>query len=252
MKKVCILGCGRLSAIVAGALKDGKVEGVELAGVCSRTPEKTRALAQKVSCAAADSLDALLALKPDYVVEAATGATVRQCALPVLAAGADLIVLSTGAFSDSAFYAQVLEAAERYDRHVYLAPGVVGGFDIMEAARLMGPVEASFTKRKLPSASGLGDPALQALDDHFHGTAAEAYSRFPDHLNVAVSVALATCGLDRTRAAVESGDCVSFTTELSGAFGKASIYTELGTVGPELAAWSAVAVLRRLNSRICF
>lgn len=38
-------------------------------------------------------------------------------------------------------------------------------------ARLMGPVEVSFTKRKHPRASGEGDPALRTMADFCSGNA---------------------------------------------------------------------------------
>ena len=253
MKKVAVLGCGRLGTLIAGALAQGRVEGVALWGVFGRTQRRTHALAEKLSCPAADSIASLLAFGPDYVIEAAAGQVVRQYAVAVLAGGADLIALSTGVFSDPVFYEQVEQAAVQYDRRVHLVPGVVGGFDIMAAARLMGPVEVSFTKRKHPRASGEGDPALRTMADFCSGNAGELYRRYPDHMNVAVSVALATNGVEDTPASVEPvrpGENVSFTTQLSGSFGDAEIRTELGTIGPDLAAWSALAVLERLTRRI--
>ena len=198
MKKVAVLGCGRLGTLIAGALAQGRVEGVALWGVFGRTQRRTHALAEKLSCPAADSIASLLAFGPDYVIEAAAGQVVRQYAVAVLAGGADLIALSTGVFSDPVFYEQVEQAAVQYDRRVHLVPGVVGGFDIM-------------------------------------------------------AVALATNGVEDTPASVEPvrpGENVSFTTQLSGSFGNAEIRTELGTIGPDLAAWSALAVLERLTRRI--
>ena len=252
MNRVCVIGCGRLGAIVARGLKNGAVPGAELTGVMGRTGSRSRELAAELGCPAAENVEELLALKPDYVIEAATGACVRQYAEVILAGGANLIVISTGAFGDADFRRRVAETAERYDRRVRLASGVVGGFDIMETACLAGELTAAFTKCKPASASGKGDPALRNLSDEFHGTAAEAYQKFPDHLNVAVSVALGTCGVDRTVVHVGTGESVNFTTELSGAFGKAKIYTELGTEGPDMAAWSALAVLKRDTARISF
>lgn len=49
------------------------------------------------------------------------------------------------------------------------------------------------------------------------------------------------------RGTAEPGASVSFTPALSGVFDRARIFTELGTAGPDLAAWSALAVLERLN-----
>lgn len=252
MKRVCVLGCGRLGQIVAGALAEGRLSGVELAGVFCRSVRRRGEVADRLGCACGDSLDALLSLRPDYVVEAATGQALREAAVPVLAAGADLIVLSTGVFSDPDFSAQVRDAAQRYDRRVHLAAGVAAGFDLMRAARLMGPVEVSFTKRKPSSVSGRGDPVLRELDDRLSATAGDAWRQFPDHMNAAVAVALATAGTENTPVCVETGEPLRFTTTLSGAFGQANLVTELGAEGPELAAWSALAVLERLTARISF
>ena len=252
MNRVCVIGCGRLGAIVARGLKAGTVPDVELVGVMGRTCTRSRELAEELNCSAAESLEELMALRPDYVIEAATGSCVQQYAEAVLEGKANLIVISTGAFGDKAFRERVEATAERCDRRVLLASGVVGGFDIMETARLAGDLKVSFTKRKPASASGKGDPALRNLSDEFLGSAAEAYESFPDHLNVAVSVALGTCGVENTAVHVETGDSVNFTTELSGAFGRAKIFTELGTEGPDMAAWSALALLKRETSRISF
>lgn len=76
MKKVAVLGCGRLGTLIAGALAQGRVEGVALWGVFGRTQRRTHALAEKLSCPAADSIASLLAFGPGYVIEAAAGQVV--------------------------------------------------------------------------------------------------------------------------------------------------------------------------------
>lgn len=252
MAKVCVIGCGRLGSIVARALRDGTVQGAELAGVMGQSLQEGLRQADALACPAAADISALMALGPDFVIEAAAGKCIELYGETIVSGGADLIAVSTGAFGDAALYRRLENTAKSCGRHIYLASGVVGGFDIMETARLMGGLTASFTKTKPASGSGMGDPALRSLADHFHGTAAQAYSSFPDHLNVAVSVALGTNGTEHTPVTVEPGSCVSFTTRLAGAFGRAEIYTELGTVGPDMAAYSALAVLKRVISPISF
>ena len=252
MVKVCVIGCGRLGSIAARALRDGTVQGAELVGVMGRSPEEGLQQADTLACPAAADISALMALEPDFVIEAAAGKCIELYGETILSGGADLISVSTGAFGDATLYQRLENVARASGRHIYLASGVVGGFDIMETARLMGGLTGSFTKTKPASGSGVGDPALRRLVDRCQGTAAQAYNSFPDHLNVAVSVALGTNGTERTPVAVETGSCVSFTTRLTGAFGRAEIYTELGTVGPDMAAYSALAVLKRVISPISF
>ena len=64
-----------------------------------------------MGCAACADVDALLALEPEYIVEAASVEAVRAMAVPVLRRGVNLVVLSIGAFADLAFYEEVKQAA---------------------------------------------------------------------------------------------------------------------------------------------
>lgn len=252
MKKVCLLGCGRLGRVIAGALLAGAVEGVELRAVFTRSEGRAEELRQELLCPVTADIRSLLAEGPDYVLEAASAAAVTEYAVPAMEVGADLIVLSASALGSPEFYARALAAANRLDRRIHLAHGVVGGLDAVEAAAMMGSLSAEITKRKFPKGSPESNPALDLLADSFRGTAAEACRRYPDHLNVAASLGLAAGDLYGTGVRVEPGGCVDFTIRCEGVFGKGTFHTELGSCGPDLAAWSALAMLRRLTSRITF
>ena len=215
MKKVCLAGCGRLGHVIADGLMAGKVPGAELTAVLVQTAEK---------------------------LQAELGCLVTT----------DLIVLSTSIFGESAFYDQARAAATRYGRQIHLAHGVIGGLDVVETAAMMGEVTAGLTKRKFSKGSARSDAALDALADEFHATAAEAMEQYPDQLNVAISLALAAGNLERTEVHVSPAEMVDFTIRCDGIFGEAAFYTRLGDSGPDLAAWSALAMLRRLTSPIVF
>lgn len=109
MKTIAIAGCGKLGTIVARAAARGLLPDYELIGVYSRTPEKARAAADELAaagkdCRVAGTFDELLALRPDFIVEAASPKALRQWALPALSQGTSLVCLSIGAFADDAFY----------------------------------------------------------------------------------------------------------------------------------------------------
>ena len=70
--KFGIVGCGFLGNIVADAWKKGLLEDYELVGVTSRTFASAEKTAASVGCAACADVDALLALEPEYIVEAAS------------------------------------------------------------------------------------------------------------------------------------------------------------------------------------
>ena len=238
MKKVCLAGCGRLGHVIADGLMAGKVPGAELTAVLVQTAEKLQA---ELGCLVTTDLQDLLSAKPAYVIESAGNGVVRQITVPVLEAGADLIVLSTSIFGESAFYDQARAAATRYGRQIHLAHGVIGGLDVVETAAMMGEVTAGLTKRKFSKGSARSDAALDALADEFHATAAEAMEQYPDQLNVAISLALAAGNLERTEVHVSPAEMVDFTIRCDGIFGEAAFYTRLGDSGP---IWRRGALLQ--------
>ena len=101
MKKLVIVGCGRLAEIVADAVVKGLLPDYDLVGVYSRTASKAAHIVHKMQqhgkpCIACATLEELLALKPDYLVESASPAAMRELALPALRNGTSVITLSIG------------------------------------------------------------------------------------------------------------------------------------------------------------
>ena len=124
--KFGIVGCGFLGNIAADAWKKGLLEDYELVGVTSRTFASAEKTASAVGYAACADVDALLALEPEYIVEAASVEAVRAMAVPVLRRGVSLVVLSIGAFADLAFYEEVKQAAREGGAKVHLASAPTG------------------------------------------------------------------------------------------------------------------------------
>lgn len=154
----------------------------------------------------ATSLDQVLETRPDIVVEAAGTALLRSAALPVLAAGAELLPLSLVAFADDAFRAAVFAAAAAGPGRLVIPPGAIGSLDALGAAREAGlsavtyrSVQPPRTYRRSAIAARFDLDALSAPTEVFAGTAREAAAAFPHNCNVAIGVALAGLGLDRTR-----------------------------------------------------
>lgn len=82
MKRLVIVGCGRLAEIVADAVVKGLLPDYYLVGVYSRTASKAAHIANKMQqhgkpCIACATLEELLALKPDYLVESASPAAMQ-------------------------------------------------------------------------------------------------------------------------------------------------------------------------------
>lgn len=69
--KLGIVGAGKLGTLVANAWMNGLLPEYELVGVTSRTMHSAQILAEKFGCKACESIDELLELHPDYIVETA-------------------------------------------------------------------------------------------------------------------------------------------------------------------------------------
>ena len=159
--KLGIVGCGFLGNIVADAWKKGLLPDYELVGVTSRTRASAEKTAANVGCAVCEDMDALLALEPEYIVEAASVESVRAMAIPVLNRGVNLVILSIGAFKEESVMFEKLVAIEpvslipsaeeelhRYAKEVVLYRDVPASDD--EMVRRIGDADAvllSYTSR---------------------------------------------------------------------------------------------------------
>lgn len=262
MKKLVIFGSGYLANIVADAYLDGLLPEYELVGVYSRTIDKAKRLARKIAqsgrdCRPCVTLNALLSLKPDYLVETASPAAMKRLALPTLNNGTSIITLSIGAFADTAFYEQVKQSAAANDVRVYIASGATGGFDVLRTATLMGHASANFLNIKGVRAlrrSSFYEPGMETeAKTVFTGTAREAIDVFPTNLNVAVAASLATVGPENLQVSMIS------TPEFTGDTQRVEIknkevhaVVDVFSATPAIAAWSVVSTLQNIVSPIVF
>jgi aspartate dehydrogenase len=141
----------------------------------------------------------------DVVVECAGHEALHQHGERVLDSGADLVVASVGALADEALHRTLLDAAARGGR-MHLAPGAIGGIDLLVASRLAGLSEVTYRGRKPPHAWRgtpaeplIGEAPLAAPLTFYRGDAGEAARSYPKNANVAATVALAGLGFARTR-----------------------------------------------------
>jgi aspartate dehydrogenase len=198
--RVALIGHGaigrRLAAILAG-----HEDAVEVVAVLRRAVSSERGEPPQVGTVAA-----LLAARPDVVVECAGHEALRAHGATVLAAGTDLIVASVGALADPALEAALTAAARGAGAQVRVPSGALGGLDALAAARLAGLDEVTCESVKAPAAwRGTAAESLVALDAldgpraFLETDARDAARRFPQNANVAAAVAIAGVGFERTR-----------------------------------------------------
>lgn len=264
MKRLGIVGCGFLGNIIAEAWKKGLLEEYELVGVTSRTWESAERTAARAGVKACRDLDELLALKPDYVAEAASVKTVKEMAETVLRSGSDLVVLSIGAFADEAFYQNVIQTAKETGHKIHIASGAIGGFDVLRTMHVMslagqGQMKAGIQNTTCPEALERNPVFRERMEkngregDLFEGSAKEAIELLPSRVNVAVATSLATAGPRQTRSKITSqsgvvGDFQHITAEIDGVKADLDIYSSTSAI----AGWSVVALLRNLSAPIMF
>lgn len=262
MNRLVIVGCGRLAEIVTDAVVRGILPDYELVGVYSRTAEKAERIAHKMEqhgkpCAACRSLEELLALKPDYLVEAASPAAMRELALPALKNGTSVVTLSIGALADKAFYEAVKETARANGVRVYPVSGATGGFDVLRTAALMGNATAKFFNEKGPNALKGTPVYTEELQNEkrvvFTGTATEAIGLFPTKVNVSVAASLASVGPDAMQVTIQSTPgFVGDTQKVEIRNDQVHAVVEVYSATAEIAGWSVVNTLLNITSPVVF
>ncbi len=264
MKRLGIVGCGFLGNIIADAWKKGLLPDYELVGVTSRTWESAQKTAEKTGAKACQNVDELLALKPDYVAEAASVKTVKEIGEKVLKSGSDLIVLSIGALADDAFYQAIIKTAKETGHKIHIASGAIGGFDVLQTMQVMslaghGEMKAGIQNTTCPEALERNPVFREKMEEHgregdlFEGSAKEAIDLLPSRVNVAVATSLATAGPRKTGSKITSqigvvGDIQHIIAEITGVKADLNIYSSTSAI----AGWSVVALLRNLSSPIMF
>lgn len=261
-KKLAIVGCGKLGSIVAQAIQKGILSEYELVGVMSRTKEKAVRLAQEMEetgfpCSVCDSLEELLALKPDFLVEAASPAAMKALAIPTLQNGTSIITLSIGALADDDFYQQVKDCAQSNNTRVYIVSGATGGFDVLQTTTLMGNATAQFFNEKGPDAlrgTPVYDDSLQTEQRVvFQGTASEAIKLFPTKVNVTVAASRASVNPQNMQVTIQStpgfkGDTQKVEIRNEQVHATIDVYSATA----EIAGWSVVNTLLNIASPIVF
>jgi aspartate dehydrogenase len=145
-----------------------------------------------------DTVEALIGLRPQLVVEAAGQAVLDRMAESILRAGVSLIAASTGALGDPRLFSRLEAAAREAKTRLILPAGALGGLDYLAALRGESDTTIRYTSRKPPAAwqaelAAAGhDPArLRSEIVLFEGAPAQAAQLYPRNLNAGLTVALA-------------------------------------------------------------
>jgi aspartate dehydrogenase len=264
--RLALLGGGTIARLVLDNLRRGALPGTEVVALAGRGAASSGAtLARAYGVGYVTGERALCAAKPDVVLEAASHDAVREHLVPILAAGASVIVLSAGALVDDALRAQAEAAAHRSGALLYVPSGGIGALDALKGACAAGEVGVSIEVAKPPAAwrkidfvesLGIDLESLATATTLFEGPARAGVPHFPQNVNIAAVLSLAGVGFDRTMLKVVADPALNrntHTIRVSGVTGQFTIVLE-NVPAPDnpktawLACYSALAALKELSS----
>jgi len=211
--RLALLGAGGIGRLVGDAIERGRLPGVRVVAVAGAAAgsRSAAALAERLGAPAVPP-EALPDVGADWLLEAAGHEAVRVHLPRVWRAGVSTVLMSIGALLDddvAAAHRAALAAGVR----VLLPSGGIAGLDAVRAMAATGGLRrASITTTKPPAglrgAPYLTRHGIELPDDRavtvFEGSAREAAAGFPANVNVAVALALAGLGPDRTRVVIRS------------------------------------------------
>ena len=212
-----------------------------------------------------DTLEALLAQKPDIVVECASAEALAAYGAEILAAAIDLVPLSLTALADRKVERRLMAAAESGPGRLEIAPGAIGSLDLLASAREEGLRRVVYRQLKSPAmwrltpAATLANLAsVQSRSVFFRGSVREVAQRLPHNLNASIGVALAGLGLDGTEAELVADPAINETAhelEVHAAPGTAVLRLGGREVAPDgdpvdYTTFSVVRILKRRQARV--
>jgi aspartate dehydrogenase len=262
MKKVGIIGYGTIGEDVAKAIRQGEAGAVQLKAILVR--EKSRFQDLTIAdCLITDNEDEFFHAGLDFVIECAGHEAVRRYGEKALQLGADLLLVSIGAFADESLQRLLREKAEQCGRKIIVPSAAIGGLDRI-AAGSVGPMEeVTLVTRKPPKAwygtlieqqvnlTELSEPYCA-----FEGVARDSARLFPESVNVSAALSLAGVGFDQTKVKVYVDPHISHNTheiEARGKFGqiKLQIQNTPSARNPKtgyIVAMSVIKTLRDMSS----
>lgn len=200
-----LAGFGNVGRQVARAILADPGDDLEIAALAVRNHDSAKKAAEDIG------LDVPIISAEDVpgqarvLVECATFEAFRTVTEPSLRAGSHVIVVSAGGLGANL---DLLDVAADHGATLHIASGALPGLDILRSAKEGGIRSVRLESEILPS-SLANEPyvnersidlsrADQSPVPIFEGSAREAAKLFPRHFNVAVALALAGIGLDRT------------------------------------------------------
>lgn len=203
--RIGIIGCGAIGSFLAENILKEFGKTAVLSALYDLKAEKSRALCAKLKAPrlCVSSQKELLG-RSDFIVEAASAAVSAQVAARALAAGKDCLIMSVGGLLKA--YPRLFKLARKKGRRIFIPSGAIGGVDAIKSFATGKIQRIILTTFKPPRAFSGAPYILQHKIDLngiktdrvlFKGSVASAVKNFPQNINVAATLSLASQAADK-------------------------------------------------------
>jgi aspartate dehydrogenase len=216
-KNIAIIGCGAIGYEIAKSMDNQNIPNCRVSVLFDEDREKLNRLIKDLTNKPDDIFDnfhdfitSTIFAKIDFVIEAASIEAAQRYSVTLIKEGKDMMIMSTGSFSNPTFNKEILYLIRNNGRRVYLPSGAIGGADILRAVKGYIDEVVLITTKSINSIKGApfflrrGTSAdtITSQTTIFEGSAEEAIKEFPFNVNVSALVSLAGIGFYKTKVRV--------------------------------------------------
>jgi len=252
-----ILGCGAIGSRMARSIADEMQASATLSGLYDIDSQRSADLARQLNdpSLAKETFQDLLD-HCNFIVEAVSSPKTISLIEAVLTQKKSILVLSVGQLLKAD---HLFQLAKKNRCRILVPSGAIAGIDSLKACARLGFSKITLTTRK-PVSGFKGNPYIQrrgiVLDQIkdetviFEGTVDEAVQAFPQNINVAATLALATRSKDLITVRISASPHLtknSHEIEAVGDFGRVVTRTE-NAVCPDNPKTSYLAVLSGIET----
>ncbi|ETP70392.1 aspartate dehydrogenase [Planococcus glaciei CHR43] len=247
-----IIGTGNIASYLLEQINHKQLANGRVTAIFGRNQEVGQRLSEDFEADFYTDLKSFLNLPLDIVVEAATVEAAGIYVKDVVASKKDLVVSSIGVFKNIAFLEELTALAESKGTQIFLPSGAIGGLDILQSAKAAGGLDrVQITTRKSPASLGIEADEARVI---FDGSAFEAVGKFPKNINVALVLAIAGIGVEKTKVRIIVDPDIeqnSHTIEAEGEFGRMQLQVENNPTpsNPKTSLLAALSILSVLQNK---
>ena len=217
LKNVALIGCGSIGYEIAQSIDKQQIPNCRVSALFDEDNEKLNRLKHSlinIPDGIYNNFDDFISStafnETHFVIEAASIEAAERYSVTLLERGKDIMIMSTGSFSNTAFNDKILSLIREKGRKVYLPSGAIGGSDILRAVKEQTDEVLLITTKSINSIKGapffakrnMNADTIEKKTVIFEGTAEEAITEFPSNINVSALISMAGIGFHKTRVMV--------------------------------------------------